>query len=515
MKIWKKIIFGFILVISILLSVNIALIYKYFNLIDDIEELKLYQIDELNISHDIAFQVQRIKSNLREFLLELEEGDERNELEWADNVVSNHLPKLLNSSKSLKNITHDGSQHARSEIIRECEIREYRKVDSLYSMVSQFVPSILRLQNSYFDKDVKSSILIFERDIEPISREIQNLINDLIFHAENEVNELIESLHIVSHKILKFGIYSSILSIIIALFIAILISRSISKPINKVIDSTNRLKEGKLDTIVDIKTKGEIQDLADSFNEMSIELNSKVSYINDLNKELYESNITKDTFLSIIAHDLKNPFTIIMGFSDLLRIQYDKLDDNKRKEYINEIYKSSKLTKELLENLLSWSRVQSDKIIIKKESLKINQILGQSLQNYSILAEQKGIKIINEVPDNSIIYADKFTLLVIVNNALSNAIKFTNSEGFISVDVNTSNNEVRLIVKDTGIGMDKETLEKLMSSEGYSSIGTNNETGTGLGLILIKEFIKKNDAKLEINSEMGKGCELCFIFPNQ
>ncbi|HUS86944.1 MAG TPA: two-component regulator propeller domain-containing protein [Bacteroidales bacterium] len=232
--------------------------------------------------------------------------------------------------------------------------------------------------------------------------------------------------------------------------------------------------------------------------------------------KLSEANATKDKFFSIIAHDLLNPFGVILGLSDILNSEYDDIDMLERKNMINEIDKSSKLTYQLLENLLTWSRSQRGKIQINKERFNLKELVTNSVECYMPGADKKNLQIINNISDKIEIEVDKFTISMVINNIINNAIKFTPKGGKITISALTVDDRIKLIVQDTGIGMSQETVAKLFRiDESYSTLGTNKEKGTGLGLIICKEFIEMNKGSIEVKSEAGKGSSFIIYLPKR
>ncbi len=229
--------------------------------------------------------------------------------------------------------------------------------------------------------------------------------------------------------------------------------------------------------------------------------------------ELKEANITKDKFFSIIAHDLKSPFNIILGYADLLKKGYDTLDDSTRKKFIEEIDTSAQTTFTLLENLLTWTRSKQNRIVINKEKLRLAELVDMSTTPYSPNARKKHIVVINEVPEDVVINADKYTLSTAIGNIVNNAIKFTHEGGKVTITSHDTTQEIELQINDTGIGMNHEQLDQLFRIENsFSTPGTNHEKGTGLGLILCKEFVEKNEGTISVKSTVGKGSTfvLCF-----
>ena len=221
---------------------------------------------------------------------------------------------------------------------------------------------------------------------------------------------------------------------------------------------------------------------------------------------LKQLNATKDKFFSIIAHDLKNPFITILGFTDLLLSDYFELSDEEKIHYITEMKKSTEVSHNLLQNLLLWSRSQTERIEFNPQKLELLQIVGENILLLKATAEKKQIKILREIPPELYVNADEEMLNTVLRNLLTNAIKFSYKGGAISVNAFAKDNFVEVSVVDSGVGIDQYTIENLFRLDAArSTIGTDNEAGTGLGLILCKEFVEKHGGKIWVESEPGKG----------
>ncbi len=266
-----------------------------------------------------------------------------------------------------------------------------------------------------------------------------------------------------------------------------------------------------LASIIDIterkKLENELNDVSEILKKQNDEL-----IMSD--KKLREAVSTKDKFFSILAHDLKNPFSIIMGYSEILSSTMKTLKQETIYEYIKEIYASTKTTYSLLENLLAWALSQQDRILIHKTQLKLKKIILESSAPYSPNSRKKKITFDISISDNQIIFADKYTFTTILGNLISNAIKFTPVNGRIEISHERKNGFDELKITDTGVGMTDEQINNLFKVEkSKSTMGTMNEEGTGLGLILCKEFIEKNDGRINIESKREEGSTFTIFLP--
>ena len=231
-------------------------------------------------------------------------------------------------------------------------------------------------------------------------------------------------------------------------------------------------------------------------------------------EKLKQANAMKDKFFSIIAHDLKNPFNSILGFSNLLFEAYDNIDDSQRKSFIKNICQSSESTFKLLQNLLDWSRTQTGNIEYNPQNIDINAIAAENMSVIKSSVYSKKIKINIEIPVGVTAFADENMIKTVVRNLLSNAIKFTNKGGSVLIKAASFNNEIIVSVIDSGVGISPENLSRLFRiDDQYKTKGTDDELGSGLGLILCKELVEKNNGKIWVESKIGEGSNFSFTLP--
>jgi len=231
-------------------------------------------------------------------------------------------------------------------------------------------------------------------------------------------------------------------------------------------------------------------------------------------KQLQKLNVTKDKFFSIIAHDLRNPFHSILGFSDLLMKNYHGFDDDKKKEFIGLIYESSEHAHNLLENLLEWSRTQTDRIKYDPSHESLTRIIDETVHVLNASIKKKDLVFNSEIQEDISAYFDKNMIQTVVRNLLNNAIKFTPSGGKITISVKDNHDFLAVSISDTGVGISEEKLPMLFQFEDFhTTTGTAGELGTGLGLIICHEFIKKHGGEITVTSEQGKGSTFTFTLP--
>lgn len=231
-------------------------------------------------------------------------------------------------------------------------------------------------------------------------------------------------------------------------------------------------------------------------------------------KDLQDTLATKDKLFSIISHDLISPFNSIIGFAELLEEDYDYLNDETRKLYISIFLKSSKTAYQLVYDLLMWSRIQSNTINVLGVEINLKDIINESIKVYLPIAANKNIAVDISIKDDTIIFADEFLLKTTIANIFNNAIKFTPQKGIITIVSEDKDDYIEISISDNGIGIPSEIIPKLFVQGGtVSTMGTENEQGTGLGLIICKEFINKHNGSIWIESELGKGTKVIFTIP--
>lgn len=250
--------------------------------------------------------------------------------------------------------------------------------------------------------------------------------------------------------------------------------------------------------------------------EITKEENKKLAVlIDDKVQELAKANKTKDKFFSIIAHDLKGPISTSWQLTKLLSTDFENRTSDEIKRALFYISNDLGNLTKLMEELLLWSRSQSDKIKLNKEELNAKDIIASAILPLHSYAQNKNIEIEHTLTDDLTIFADKDMIATVFRNLVSNALKFTENGGKISLykGVATNPNAVVIVVEDNGVGIDTQVLDNIFSLKRESTKGTNNESGTGLGLTLCKEFVEKNNGTISVVSKIGRGSSFFITLP--
>lgn len=393
-------------------------------------------------------------SNLNLKELQLEEA-------YDNAMLSFKYAKLTNEIKAQAQVY---------ELFSEISVAQnnYKKAYEYQKLFKKFNDSV-----SSSDRLMKIKELDVIFDAENKNKELQNLTDN---NRQNEIQ-------ITNQKIL---IYSFIFLIfIVFLFTAILFKQNQDKV--------------KMNALLSLK---------------SVQIEDKNKEILEQHQNLEKLNDTKDKFFSIIGHDLKNPMNSIIGFSELLSDNYNKYDDEKRNKFINIIKESAHRSNELLENLLTWAQSQSNSIEFHPTKISLKKSIEEVFGLLNVQASKNDITLQSNFSVNCNVIADQNMLLTILRNLVANAIKFSNHNSMVSVIVTSHDKFCEITVKDSGDGIPENEIEYLFDLHNKSKITKKSKSGSGLGLILCKDFVEKQGGKIWVNSKLGEGSEFTFTLPN-
>lgn len=269
------------------------------------------------------------------------------------------------------------------------------------------------------------------------------------------------------------------------------------------------------------KLKLEIDYRTDKFNEQTNVLKEKIfqqrieleTIIEQRTKELLDLVETKDKFIRILAHELRNPFNGILGLLKLLQQNIRVYDIEKIEKFLTQIYHSANVTFELLVDLLDWLNLNNKQFPFNPEEVCICQLLNNEIFTANFIADQKRISIKNIVPESVCAFVDRNMVKTIFRNLINNAIKFTVKEGEIIISAIEYDDVIELSVKDSGIGISREIIDRIFKEGIGATKGTANEIGSGIGLLLCKEFVEIDGGRIWIESSLGEGSIFKFTLP--
>ncbi|PRX54734.1 sensor histidine kinase [Flagellimonas meridianipacifica] len=322
------------------------------------------------------------------------------------------------------------------------------------------------------------------------------------------------------------------ITMLFAILSAFVFSSHIAKPIKTLISDMDSIVqnnfEGQLDKSKSLKIT-EIDKLTGTYNGLVAKIRKQITTLSEKNKilhslngklvesenELKEASRIKDKFFSIISHDLRGHTGNVLSLANILKEDKEELGEAEKKMFVKYLSDASQNLQLLLDNLLNWAKSQMNDHEVSKKSFNIFNVIEKNVELFKENAMRKDITISYKPKKVSNVYADKDMIDFVVRNLLSNALKFTESGDSISVDVIEEEENLKVKVKDTGIGMSKAQCEELLNSskENISTKGTDNEEGTGLGFAICKDFIQRNNGMIYIESKEGKGSTFSFTVP--
>jgi signal transduction histidine kinase len=267
-----------------------------------------------------------------------------------------------------------------------------------------------------------------------------------------------------------------------------------------------------LEDIIKGFDSGAVDYITKPFNpaEMSVRVKNHLNLYH-AKQEIEQINKEKDKFFSIIAHDLRSPFIAIVGFSKLLMEKANRNDLKGISKYAEIILNSSELVLDLQTNLMDWAQAQTGRMEFNPEHFEINKLINEIALLYQDIARTKSIRIQEELPQNISAFADKAMISTVIRNLVSNALKYTMPGGSVTITTSAGEQTITVSVTDTGVGIPEETIAKLFRiDENHSTPGTHDEMGTGLGLILCKEFVERHGGEISVESKEGTGSTFRF-----
>jgi len=262
------------------------------------------------------------------------------------------------------------------------------------------------------------------------------------------------------------------------------------------------------------KYRIETKKLESKVRERTAEISLQKEKVEESELQLKELNATKDKFFSILAHDLKNPFSNLYSMSELISVNYENMDEEDKILTLQKINKSAEFIYNLLDNLLTWSKSQRGRIDYNPGIFNLSTLVQVNMNLHRIHAENKGVILESEVQDEIMAFGDREMINTVLRNLVNNAVKFTAKGGSVMVGVQENEGMLQLTVKDQGIGISAENIQKLFHIDlKFKTKGTGGETGTGLGLILCKDFVEKNGGRIWCESQEGSGSSFYFTVP--
>jgi len=360
---------------------------------------------------------------------------------------------------------------------------------------------------------------------------LEGILHRIVENGHQKQQEMLEA---TSNRLFQV----IILIILVAIIFSYLIARNLTRPLRRLSFTIDQLIESNFDSktsLIQTNAKDEVGKLTNNFNLMIHKLRQNIKELNkkhavleeknvlleDINKKLTlsenklrESNLVKNKFFSIISHDLRGPFNTLKGFLTILSEHADGFSPQEIKTLTKDMSSSVNNLYELTDNLLQWSLAQTEGMKVDMEEVSVYNIAEKNCKLYEHKAIEKLINLENLTKKTIFVWADKNILDFVIRNLIFNALKFTEEGGSIRIISEIIRNEIHITVADSGIGISENNLEKLFKlDEKFTTRGTRSEKGSGLGLLLCKEFLENIEGHIHVSSELGKGTEFTFTLP--
>lgn len=305
-------------------------------------------------------------------------------------------------------------------------------------------------------------------------------------------------------------------SMYIALFgyMLLYIPRLVAELINRQDGMLAEKKESEIKLAIEKMEKQFLSDRLEFEKNINLELGRQKKQIEEQNRELQQLLATRDKLQSVISHDLRNPFAVIQSLAESLNENLAGMEKKDASRAVQTILDTNRRGLYLLDNLLNWTRLQTGRLKVDGTVIPVYAVVRSMMEDFGSQSQDKGLKIRNEVEPSLSLFCDEDMFRTILRNIVSNALKFTPDGGFVRISGKTDNGITTVCLEDSGVGISGNNLKRLLRfDESFSTPGTANEKGSGLGFNLIKEFVDMNNGTFSVNSEEGKGTEVCISFP--
>lgn len=280
-----------------------------------------------------------------------------------------------------------------------------------------------------------------------------------------------------------------------------------------IVDSNGVKKEVVISKSIVKNMDGSIAGVIGVINDITEKRTAERALI-ESEQKLREANATKDRFFSIISHDLRSPFAGIIGFTDTLLSQYHELTEELRLSFLKDVSDSAHTAFRLVENLLAWSRTQLGELTIEPKPVHLYPIVKDLVDLYSPLAKQRRMEVLCDIPKDTYLLADEQTITLVIRNLVNNAVKFNKDGEAIIITAREDADKVIIFIRDHGIGIKPEDIGKLFNLDTNKKVGNSPQKGSGLGLILTKQFIELNKGTIKVESEFDKFTNFYITLPS-
>lgn len=496
--------------------------------IDEIQQTQLARMDSMLLHYSVLFtrlknQVQirgfknyGLEGKMRRYAHELE--DENTAISSVDLLMLRRHEKdfFLRGEAEYLNKFNSLCTKIRNELTQLQKEQDLERLNAYHEIFNQVVKA-----ESTVGTDSKSGI---RGDLKNLSSRLSLAFENFSKQAQKDISKRIATIE-------NFYFASIGTSLLFSIILAFYLSNALAKPLREI---TLRIRKFDFEdvrnaqTLESDTTTEEIIMLSNSFNSLINVLAEQISLVDTKGAEIQEQNLKlqhiaeelkasdniKERFFTIISRDLKGPISNMGVYIEAITSKSHNYDEEDVKLYSTKLLESVNQLNDLMENLVEWSRTQTESIQFNPEPIKLKKLIKSNMKLIQLRAEKKNISVSTDVEEGLKAFADKYMVDFVLRNLLSNAIKFTPQNAKVMVSAFINDDHVEISVKDNGIGIPPEAKSKIFNSTRHlATFGTAEEKGTGLGLMLCKNFVERNRGEIWLNSELGKGTRVTFSLP--
>ena len=531
MKIWHKLTLGFVSLALFIALLGTLISLSQLLLQDKVNAIHSSNIGEMRSSHEIAYHLQRVKSNVRLLILEIDHGQAEERLYTIGQIREslNEIDELIElleeaTEAGLETIELGQKANEQSELLLVKQVKEDL---SIISVLTE------RLLDHYADGGVITSAqgMIFEKQMQTVSRRAQKQIEELEEDAFSEIGESVEQIRVMIQENINEVILFTFASFLFAMLLGFFISRSIIRNITSLKQATVQIGSGQFDTTVQVRSSDELSELADGINQMALNLQRLTDTKNELSDEVDQrkrkevelslakevaekADRAKSEFVANMSHEIRTPLHGLLGIAEHLR---ETSLDVKQKENVDTLIDSGAMLLSLINDILDFSKIEAGQLELEQNPFDPRAVLHSTVQLLEKKADEKGIKLVSvaAASDSSLhVMGDLVRIRQILVNLAGNAVKFTD-QGKVTITLIEERSDgfvrLRYLVRDSGIGIAKEKLSSIFDKFSQAEASTTRQYGgSGIGLTICRDLVELMGGEMGVESEVGDGSTFWF-----